>query len=187
MASPARAASGARSRPGSSMASPSSTSGRWTSGGSGRPIEAAATRWRGRSRTTRPITTSTTRTRSARPGARCGWRRPIRSSRGSARRSARSPAGSARTGSSRTPPPATRVSDPEAGRANTGRRRSAPRRSPLGRRPACSTRHRSPRSRSPGRARSRSCSRCARTTWTCRSAGSPTPSCSTGGAASSAT
>ncbi len=93
---------------GSSTASPSSTCGRWTSGGSGRPIAARRTRWPGRSRTTRPTTTSTTRTRSARPGARCGRRRPTRSSPGSARRSARSPAGSARTGSSRTPPPATR-------------------------------------------------------------------------------
>ena len=75
-ASPARAASVARWRRGSSTASPSSTSGRWTSGGSGRPIAARRTRWRGRSRTTRPTTTSTTRTRSARPAARCGWRRP---------------------------------------------------------------------------------------------------------------
>ena len=71
-ASPARAASAARWRPGSSTASPSSTSGRWTSGGSGPPIAASRTRWRGRSRTTRPTTTSTTRTRSARPVARCG-------------------------------------------------------------------------------------------------------------------
>ena len=39
-ASPARAGSGARWRRGSSTASPSSTSGRWTSGGSGRPTEA---------------------------------------------------------------------------------------------------------------------------------------------------
>ena len=111
-ASRARAGSAARWRRGSSMASPSSTSGRWTSAGSGRPIEARATRWRARSRTTRPTTTSTTRTRSARPGGRCGWRRRIRSSRGWARPSARSPAGSARTGSSRTPPPATKALRP---------------------------------------------------------------------------
>ena len=61
---------------GSSTASPSSTSGRWTSGGSGRPTAARPTRWPGRSRTTRPTTTSTTRTRSARPAGRCGCRRP---------------------------------------------------------------------------------------------------------------
>ena len=162
---------------GSSTASPSSTSGRWTSGGSGRPIAASRTRWRGRSRTTRPTTTSTTRTRSARPVGRFGWRRPTRSSRSWARRSARSPAGSARTGSSRTPPTATRPCDLEAGRASTGRRRSAPRRWRRGERPACSTRPRSPSSRSSGRARSRSSSRCAPTTWTCRSAGSSTRSC----------
>ena len=64
--------------------------------------EPGATRWRARSRTTRPTTTSTTRTRSARPAGRCGCRRPTRSSPASARRSARSRAGSARTGSSRT-------------------------------------------------------------------------------------
>ena len=93
-----------------------------------------------------------------------------RSSTGSARPSARSPAGSARTGSSRTPPPATRRFGRAAGPASTGRRRSAPRRSRRGRRPACSTRRGSPRSRSSGRARSRSCSGCARTTSTCRSA-----------------
>ena len=57
-----------------------------------------------------------------------------------------------------------------AGRASTGRRRSAPRRWPRAGRPACSTRPRSPSSRSSGRARSRSCSRCAPTTSTCRSA-----------------
>ena len=80
--SPAQVGSGARWRRGSSTASPSSTSGRWTSGASGRRIEARATRWPARSRTTRPTTTSTTRTRSGSPGGRCGWRRPIRSSQG---------------------------------------------------------------------------------------------------------
>ena len=56
-------------------------------------------------------------------------------------------AGSARTGSSRTPRPATRRSGRAAGRACTGRRRSAPRRSRRARRPACSTRARSRSSR----------------------------------------
>ena len=65
---------------------------------------------------------------------------------------------------------------PRLGGRASGRRRSAPRRWPRGRRPACSTRRRSPRSRSSGRARSRSSSRCARTTWTCRSGGSRTRS-----------
>ena len=65
---------------------------------------AARTRSPARSRTTRPTTTSTTRTRSARPAG------PLRTSptyerSGRARggRSGRSPAGSGRTGSSRTP------------------------------------------------------------------------------------
>ena len=57
--------------PGSSRASPSSTSGRWTSGGSGRSTAPRPTRWPGRSRTTRPTTTSTIRTRSAWPAGRC--------------------------------------------------------------------------------------------------------------------
>ena len=74
----------------------------------------------------------------------------------SARPSARSPAGSARTGSSRTRPRAMPGSGRAAGRGCTGRRRSAPRRSrPVGP-PACSTRRRSPSSRSPGRVPSRS-------------------------------
>ena len=46
---------------------------------------------------------------------------------------------------------------------------------------------RSPRSRSSVRAPSPSCRRCAPTTWTCRSGGSSTRSCSTGAAGSSAT
>ena len=54
-------------------------------------------------------------------------------------------------------------------------------------RPRSSTRRASPRSRSAGRARSPSCSGCARTTWIGRWAGSPTPRCSTGAAGSSAT
>ena len=53
-------------------ASRSWTSGRWTSGGSGRPIGRRATRWRAPSRTTRRTTTSTTRTRSASPVGRSG-------------------------------------------------------------------------------------------------------------------
>ena len=72
------------------------------------------TRWRARSRTTRPTTTSTTRTRSARPAGRCGRRRPTRRWPASARRSARSPAGSGRTGSSRTPMIRARRPDLEA-------------------------------------------------------------------------
>ncbi len=160
----ARAASVARSRRGSSTASPSSTSGRWTSGGSGRPTAVAgATRWRARSRTTRPTTTSTTRTRSASPAARCGCRRPTRSSTALGavvRREVR--LGAPELVRVERAPPATRRSDRAAGRASTGRPRSAPRRWRRGGRPACSTRPRSPRSRSSGRARSRSSSGCAR-------------------------
>ena len=63
------------------------------------------------------------------------------------------------------------------GRASTGAPRSAPRRWRRGRRPACSTRRRSRRSRSWVRARRRCCSGCAPTTSTGRSAASPTPSC----------
>ena len=74
-----------------------------------------------------------------------------------------------------------------AGRASTGARRSGRRPSRRGRPPPCSTRRRSPRSRSRVPARSGCCSGCARTTSTARPAASPTPSCSTGGAGSSAT
>ena len=73
-ASPGRRASAARWRAGSSTASPSSTSGAWTSAGSGPRTGRSATRSPGRPRSTRPTTTSTTRTRSARPG------RPLRTS-----------------------------------------------------------------------------------------------------------
>ena len=91
-----RAGSGARWRPGSSTASPSSTCGRWTSAGSAPSTGARPTPSPGRSRSTRPTTTSTTRTRSARPvgrsasaptyerlvelgaafGEKSGWERP---------------------------------------------------------------------------------------------------------------
>ena len=66
------------------------------------------TRWLARSRTTRPTTTSTTRTRNAGPAGRCEPHRPTTSWRGSAPRLARSPAGNARTGSSRMRRRATR-------------------------------------------------------------------------------
>ena len=104
-----------------------------------------------------------------------------------ARRSARSRAGSARTGSSRTPPLGDDGLRPRGWAGSTGRRRSAPRRSPPGRRRACSTSRASPRSRSPGPARRRSSSACAPTTSTGPSARSSTPRCSTGAAGSSAT
>ena len=106
------------------------------------------------SRTTRRTTTSTTRTRSAGPGGRCACRPPTRGWSRSAPSSARSPAGSARTGSSRTRttpgrrwcgprrPPAARLGGAEL--VSRDRRRGA--RDPAGGR-ACSTRARSPRSR----------------------------------------
>ena len=112
----------------------------------------------GRPRSTRPTTTSTTRTRSARPAGRCGPRRRTSGSRPSARSSARSPAGSGRTGSSRTPTtrasaagPRSRPSGRAAGPASTGARRSRPRRSRRGRPSRSSTRRASRRSRSSGR------------------------------------
>ena len=153
---------------GSSTASRSSTCGRWTSGGSGRPIAVAgATRSRGRSRTTRPTTTSTTRTRSASPGDRCGRRRPTRSSRelGAV---VRREVGLGAPELVRVERRRRRRGAPAArlGGRCTGRRRSAPRRSRRGGRPACSTRRRSPSSRSSGRARPRSSGGCARTTST---------------------
>ena len=75
-ASPAPAGSAARWPAGSSRASRSSTCGRWTSAGSGPSTGARPTPWPGPSRSTRPTTTSTTRTRSARPAGRSASRRP---------------------------------------------------------------------------------------------------------------
>ncbi len=69
----------------------------------------------------------------------------------SARRSARSPAGSGRTGSSRTRRAATSRCGRAAGRGSSGRRRSAPSTAPAARRRRCSTRRRSRRSRSRAR------------------------------------
>ena len=62
---------------------------------------AAPTRSPARGRSTRRTTTSSTRGTSGRPGGRSGSRRPTRGCASSAPRSARSRAGSARTGSSR--------------------------------------------------------------------------------------
>ena len=130
----------------------------------------------------------------ARPPARSASRRPTRRSPPSARSSARSRCGSARTGSPRTRmAPASpragpsRRSGREAGRGSTGARRSGRRRWRHGRRPACSTSRASPRSRSTARARSPISSTCAPTTSTGRWARSSTRRCSTGGAGSSAT
>ena len=64
--------------------------------------------------------------------------------------SARSPAGSASTGTSPTPPPATSRCARAAGRACTGRPRSAPSIAPRASAPGCSTSPPSPSSRSPG-------------------------------------
>ena len=101
--SPARAAWGSSSPSGSSTARRRSTSGTWTPGGSGRRTARATTRSRGRARSTRRTTTSSTRATSGRPGGPCASPRPTRGSASSAPCSARSRAGSAPTGSSRTP------------------------------------------------------------------------------------
>ncbi len=71
-----------------------------------------------------------TRARSAWRGGRCASRRPIRGTSRTARASARSPAGSASTGSTRTPATATSRCGRAAGPAGTGRRRSRPSASP---------------------------------------------------------
>ena len=65
----------------------------------------------------------------------------------------------------RTRRPATRRCGRTAGPGAAGRRRSGPSTGPPGRRPACSTSRRSPRSRSPGRTRRRCWSGCATTGW----------------------
>ena len=81
------------------------------------------------SRPTRSTTTSCTRATSASRRGRCGvspaYARLVRARRG---RSARRPAGSASTGSSRTPPRGDEALRPRGWAGRTGRRRSAPRR-----------------------------------------------------------
>ena len=121
--------------------------------------------------------TSNIPTTSARLAGRFGSRRPTTGSRRWAPSSARSRAGSGRTGSSRTRPRATRVCGRMGGPDSTGRRRSMPRRSPRASGPDSLTRARSPRSRCRAPGRRRSCSGCARTTSTGRSARSPTRRC----------
>ena len=76
-------------------------------------------------RPTRPTTTSAIRTTSGRPGGRCGSRPPTPGIASTTPRSARSPAGSGSTGTSRTHPRATSPCGRGAGRVSTGRRRSA--------------------------------------------------------------
>ncbi len=124
---------------GSSTASPSSTSGRWTSAGSGRSLPLAR-----RYTLARTIENYATYYDIHYPNEERQAGRPLRTVAdlrrawpSSARPSARSPAGSARTGSSRTRRRRRRGdSGRAAGRASTGRRRSAPRRSRPGRPPA---------------------------------------------------
>ena len=147
--------------------------------------EPGATRSRGRPRSTRPTTTSTTRTRSAGPAARCGPRRPTRPC------AALGAAFGEKSGWERpnwfesNAAAGDEALRPRgwAGDALVARDRRRGARDPA-RRPACSTRPRSRSSRSPGRARRRSSAGCARTTSTGRSARSSTPSSSTGAAGS---
>ncbi len=138
---------------------------------------AASTRSRARSRSTRRTTTCATRATSARPGDRFAPRRRTRACRSSAQPSARSPAGSGRTGSSRTPPPATSRCAREAGPAGSGRRRSARSTARRARPPRSSTRRASRRSRSPAKAPPTSSSASATTRSPATSARSPTPRC----------
>jgi len=84
------------------------------------------------------------------PDARCGRRARTPGTPHTAPRSARSPAGSASTGTSRTPGRATSRCVPGGGRACTGPRRSAPSTSPHARPPGCSTSPRLPSSKIAG-------------------------------------
>ena len=109
--------------------------------------------------------------------ARCGSRRPTGGSPSSAPCSARSPAGSERTGSSRTPPTATSRCGRAAGPAVSGRPRSAPSTAPAATPPRSSTRRRSRSSTSPARSRPHSSSTSARTRSPATSEPSPTRHC----------
>ena len=158
-ASPARAGSGARWPAGSWTASRSWTCGRWTSGGSAPRIGRSAYTLARADRELRDLLRHPLPERGAPgrpPAADC--RRPTSCWRTSARRSERSPAGSGPTGSSPTPPAGDDV--PPAARLGRDalvaghRRRGARHR---GRRPGCSTRARSPSSRSAAPAPRRSC------------------------------
>jgi hypothetical protein len=104
-----------------------------------------------RARSTRPTTTSSTPGTSGAPAGRCASRPRTSGCGGSARRSARNPAGSARTGSSRMRPTATSRCGRAAGPVSSGRRRSAPSTGPAARRRRSSTRPRSRRSSSAAR------------------------------------
>ena len=109
--------------------------------------------------------------------------RPLRLTAANARlrdwglRSARSRAGSARTGSSRMPPRETSRSGLAAGPGSTGHPRSAPSTGRAASRRPSSTSRRSRSSTSPGRALRRSSSGCARTVSPARSDGSRTRRC----------
>ena len=125
-ASPAPAGSASWWPSGSWTATPCSTSGTWTRAASAAPTARPATRSHARSRSTRPTTTSRIRPRAAGRAAAAASRPPTRWHASTARRSARSPAGSGPTGSSRTRRAATSRCARAAGRAGTGRRRSGP-------------------------------------------------------------
>ena len=137
-------------------------------------------------KSTPPTTTSSIRTTSAWPAGRCGSRPSTVAWRSWARASARSRAGSGPTGSSRTPPRATRACGRGAGPAGTGRRRSRPRhrhpraRGALRRNLVRQDRGHRPRRRRVPAAAMRQRHRPA-------VAPSPTPRCSTAAAVSSAT
>ena len=132
---------------------PRSTLGRWTPAASAGRTARSTTPSRGRRRCTRPTTTSGTRGTSGRPAGLSASRLPTPPSATWARPSARSRAGSARTGSSRTRPRAIPSYGREAGPGGCGRLRSARSTLPAGRRRRCSTSRPSRRSRCPGKAR----------------------------------
>ena len=120
-----RAGWDASSPSGSSTGGRASTRGRWTRGGSAGSTRAATTRSSARARSTPPTTTSSTPATSDRRAARFAFRPSTRACPISARRSARSRAGSAPTGSSPTGRAGTRRCVRAAGRADCGRPPSA--------------------------------------------------------------
>ena len=124
-----------------------------------------------------------TRGTSGPPGGRSARRPPTGGSPSWARSSARSLAGSARTGSRRTRQPATSRCGRAAGRGSSGRPRSGPSMRPVANAWPSSTRARSRSSSSSARAPRRSSNGCATTASRARSGSSRTRRCSTRAAA----
>ena len=145
-----RAEWAAWSRSGSSTAGLGSMHGRWIRGGSGATTPVASTRWPAPARFIRPTTTSSTPATNEALGGHFASRRFTLGSPSSVRRSARSPVGSAPTGSSLTRPAEMSLCDPVDGPGACGRRRSARSTRRAASRLRSSTSRHSPRSRCAG-------------------------------------